>query len=236
MDQLAAYRAKHQRRFLEEKQQQQLDSQETVDIQQEASLSKQKTRSQSIGSICSMQRSFESSRPTSSGSGGYSCGGSPGTSVSGGYSCSGSPGSSRPGSSEGSTLTKRPRGSAALRAVSAARASQRLATEMVLPGSAWPGHFGDQGPLRQKSRAAFPTSKKLTKDVDDPESPQSLSNTLQEAPKVAQVGLKTPPRLPRPLIPTCDRTLSCGAQERKRAEPGMNGSSEHIWQGGLLCH
>eukprot|EP00746_Dinoflagellata_sp_MGD_P042717 gnl/MRDRNA2_/MRDRNA2_203529_c0_seq1.p1 gnl/MRDRNA2_/MRDRNA2_203529_c0~~gnl/MRDRNA2_/MRDRNA2_203529_c0_seq1.p1 ORF type:complete len:189 (+),score=25.30 gnl/MRDRNA2_/MRDRNA2_203529_c0_seq1:83-649(+) len=141
MDQLAEYRARQQQRFFNEKQQnrQSHDAQET-------SRSSRIERSQSCTSMHATQIPPESSRPASSGSSGYAC-----------FSQT-SPGSSRPGSSGScgsmNSPMKRSRGSAAMRAVSAARASRLSSTEAVLPGSSWPGHLGDQGPLRSKAGIA----------------------------------------------------------------------------------
>lgn len=205
MDQLAEYRARQRQRFLEEKQrieeiqtsqdQQDAKWQSSCDDLQTSSLctagisniqqrgpstSAPFSRSQSCSSVRNPAGSFEGSRPASSGSSGYPLGSSEG---------------SRPESvgsvgSSSNTRIRRPRGSATLRAVSAARALRVPTVESVLPGSSWPGHLGDQGPLRSKTRAPATPTRLSTPST--PSRHRSLSCSFQDRTRIPQPWMSNP--------------------------------------------
>mmetsp|Transcript_47971 Transcript_47971/g.138871 ORF Transcript_47971/g.138871 Transcript_47971/m.138871 type:complete len:195 (+) Transcript_47971:192-776(+) len=194
MDQLAEYRARHQQRWLEherqQEQKQQQQEQHGQQQQQQPLQEETKPQQQNHELQNPVELMGEQLRPSTP------------------VGASSLPSGSASSGCISSQCTPRTRGSAGLRAASAARAARSSSGGGVLPGSAWPGHSSGETP----SGGMRPRTPSATAMIPRPPS----------SPAKSRLG-RLPLAPPSPAGPR-----SCGGQASQSTEFPLNHS--------LLCH
>eukprot|EP00930_Biecheleria_cincta_P074928 TRINITY_DN62126_c0_g1_i1.p1 TRINITY_DN62126_c0_g1~~TRINITY_DN62126_c0_g1_i1.p1 ORF type:complete len:243 (-),score=27.30 TRINITY_DN62126_c0_g1_i1:191-919(-) len=217
MDQLAEYRAKHRQQYLD-RQQQEESSQLKQEIAGQPARGKDENDAEALHTVHSVEfLACSASRSTSTGSASPACATSRSSST-----CPASPTCSTSSTTSTCSMENtdsvlpftpklRTRGSAGLRAASAARAAR----EAPLPGCNWPGMVGNPGGSLQRSaslqrfspqsgtrlRPGTPQSSMGTPQSrpGTPQSRPASASSLRHAPSppgVSPLGLARPPRPP----------------------------------------
>lgn len=134
-------------------------------------------------------------------------------------------------SSASSPGTPRLRGSASLRAISAARA-MREATAAPLPGAAWPGHAQNATEaVPSRSSTSLPPRPPTPSKIAGSDSPSSQASTRPPTPA-------TPPKTSPDSSPSARRPRSCALPPRPRSSSSRNARAENPWEAetGVPCY